>query len=99
LEASYGRRYLKLPGIPEEGMKTCTNKLLVIVDRGPWYRWAFERLRLEYRHERCGTRNRIVRFFGYLEERTAVFHHKMSARNHLQGITNLKALLNLFTPY
>jgi hypothetical protein len=37
----------------------CTNKPLVIVDRGPWYRWAFERLGLEYRHERLGMRNRV----------------------------------------
>jgi len=41
----------------------CTNKPLVIVDRGPWYRWAFERLGLEYRHERFGMRNRVERFF------------------------------------
>jgi hypothetical protein len=50
----------------------CTNKPLV--DRGPWYRWAFERLGLEYRHER---------FFRYLNERTAVFHHKLSTRDHI----------------
>jgi hypothetical protein len=33
-------------------------------------------------------RNRVERFFRYLKERTIVFHHKMSARNHMQGITN-----------
>ena len=42
-------------------------------------------------------RNRVERFFGYLKERTVVFNHKMSARNHVQGITNLKLFLNLFT--
>jgi transposase-like protein len=77
----------------------CTNKPLVIVDKGPWYRWAFERLGLEYRYERFGMRNRVERFLGYLKERTVVFHHKMSARNHVQGITNLKLFLNLFTLY
>jgi hypothetical protein len=55
------------------------------VDKGPWYRWAFERL--EYRYERFGMRNRVERFFRYLKERTVVFHHKMGARNHMQGIT------------
>ena len=25
-----------------------------MVDRGPWYRWAFERLGLEYRYEEQG---------------------------------------------
>jgi hypothetical protein len=44
-------------------------------------------------------RNRVERFFRYLKERTAVFHHKMSARNHIQRITNLKPFLSLFTLY
>jgi hypothetical protein len=35
-------------------------------------------------------RNKVERFFRYLKERTVVFHHKMSARDHIQGITNLK---------
>jgi transposase-like protein len=74
----------------------CTNKPLV---KGPWYRWTFERLGLEYRYERFGIRNRVERFFRYLKERTIVFHHKMSARNHIQGINNLKQFLSLFTIY
>jgi len=44
-------------------------------------------------------RNRVERFFRYLKERTIIFHHKMSARNHIQGITNLKLFLNLSTIY
>jgi hypothetical protein len=44
-------------------------------------------------------RNRVERFFGYLKERTAVFHHKLSARDHAQGINNLNLFLNLFTLY
>jgi len=49
LKASYGRSCLKFL---KKALKMCTNKPLVIVDRGPWYRWALERLGLEYRHER-----------------------------------------------
>jgi hypothetical protein len=44
-------------------------------------------------------RNRVERFFRYLKERTIVFHHKLSARNHIQGITNLKQFLSPFTIY
>jgi hypothetical protein len=44
-------------------------------------------------------RNRVERFFRYLKERTMVFHHKMSARDHVQGINNLKLFLTLFTLY
>jgi hypothetical protein len=32
----------------------CTNKPLVLVDKDPWYRWALERLGLEYRYEGQG---------------------------------------------
>jgi hypothetical protein len=34
-------------------------------------------------------RNRVETFFRYLNERTAVFHHKLSTRDHIQGINNL----------
>jgi transposase-like protein len=90
LEASYGRSSLNALAFLKEALRMCTDKPLVLVDRGPWYRWAFERLGLEYRCERL---------FRYLKERTAVFHHKMSARDNIQGINNLKLFLNLFTIY
>jgi len=99
LEASYGRSSLNSLSFLKKALKMCTNKPLVIVDKGPWYRWAFERLGLEYRHERFGMRNRVERFFRYLKERTVVFHHKMSARDHIQEINNLKLFLSLFTIY
>jgi hypothetical protein len=40
-------------------------------------------------------RNRVERLFRHLKERTAVFHHKMSERNHIQGIK----ILSLFALY
>ena len=99
LEASYGRSSLNALSFLKKALRMCTNKPLVLVDGGPWYRWAFERLGLEYRCERFGMRNRVERFFRHLKEGTVVFHHKMSARNHVQGITNLKLFLSLFTLY
>jgi len=50
---------------------------------------------LEYRHERLGLRSSVERFFRYLKEKTMVFHHRLSARNYIQGVKNL----NLFTLY
>ena len=87
LEASYGRSSLNTLSFLKKALKMCT-KPLVLVDRGPWYPWALEGLGLEYRYERFGMRNRVERFFRYLE-RTVVFYHKLSARNQVQGITNL----------
>jgi transposase-like protein len=42
LEASYGRSSLNALAFLKKALKMCTNKPLVIVDKGPWYRWAFE---------------------------------------------------------
>jgi putative transposase len=65
LEASYGRSSLNASAFLKKTLRVCKNKPMVIVDRGPWYRWAFERLGLEYRHERFGMRNKVERFFRY----------------------------------
>jgi transposase-like protein len=39
----------------------CINKPLIVVDRGPWYRWALERLGLKYRYQKFGLRNTVER--------------------------------------
>jgi len=49
-----------------------------MVDKGLWYRWALERLGLEYRHERFGLRNTVERFFRYLKERTERFYNTIN---------------------
>ena len=95
LEASYSRSSLNTLILLKKALKLCINKPMIVVDRSPWYRWALERLGLEYEYQRFGMRNRVKRFFRYLKERTAVFHHKLSAKNHIQEIKNL----NLFTIY
>jgi putative transposase len=42
LEASYGRSSLNALAFLKKALRMCTNKPLIIVDRDPWYRWAFE---------------------------------------------------------
>jgi transposase-like protein len=56
----------------------CLNKPLIIVDRGPWYRWALERLGLRYRYQRFGLRNTVERFFGYIKQRTKRFYNNIN---------------------
>jgi transposase-like protein len=51
---------------------------LIIVDRGPWYRWVLDRLGLKYRYQRFGLRNRVERFFGYLKQRTSRFYNNIN---------------------
>jgi transposase-like protein len=78
LEASYGRSNLNALTFLKKALKMCTNKPLVIVDKGPWYRWASERFGLDYsmRSSVLGTGLKGS------SERTVVFHYKLSARNH-----------------
>ena len=99
LDASYQRCELNAYLFLRRVLRACKNKPFVLVDKGPWYPWALERLGLEYKHERFGMRNRVERFFRHLKERTVVFHHKMSARDHVKGLLNLKMLLELFNIY
>jgi transposase-like protein len=57
----------------------CVNKPLIVVDRGPWYRWALERLGLKY--QTLGVRNCVKRFFGYLKQRTRRFYNNINTWN------------------
>ena len=51
-------------------LDSCEGKPVIVVDRGPWYRWALERLEITYFHETFGNRNRIERLFREMKERT-----------------------------
>jgi len=46
LEASYGRSSLNALSFLKKALRMCINKPLVLVDGGPWYRWASERFGL-----------------------------------------------------
>jgi len=49
--ASFTRSSLDAEIFLKQILEYCENKPLFLVDKGPWYREAFERLGLEYRHE------------------------------------------------
>jgi transposase-like protein len=75
----------------------CTNKPVFVVDRGPWYSWAFQELGLEYYHETFGDRSRVERFFGSLKGRTRVFFNNINAGR--SRIASLDMLMNIFFVY
>jgi transposase-like protein len=68
----------------------CECKPLIVVDRGPWYRWALERLGMTYFHEAFGKRNRIERWFREMKESTKMFYNNINAKT-------LKSLEELVT--
>jgi transposase-like protein len=47
----------------EAVVQTCENNLFILVDGGPWYRWAFQRLGLVWEHQTFGERNHIEQWF------------------------------------
>jgi transposase-like protein len=68
-----------------------------VVDRGPWYSWAFQELGLEYYHETFGDRSGVERSFGSLKRRTRVFFKDINARR--SRIASLDMLMNIFFVY
>jgi transposase-like protein len=77
--AIWGRNMLIALKFLRMVMDRCINKPLIVVDRGPWYRWALERLGLKYRYQTFGIRNAVERFFGYLKQRTRRFYNNINS--------------------
>jgi putative transposase len=62
-------------------LDSCEGTPVIVVDRGPWYRWALERLGITYFHETFGNRDRIERLFRELKERTKRFYNNVNSKN------------------
>jgi transposase-like protein len=69
-------------------LQSCDGKPIVVVDRGPWYRWALERLEITYFHETFGNRNKIERWFRELKNRTKRFYNNVNSKT-LKSIEEL----------
>ena len=69
-------------------LDSCVGKPVIVVDRGPWYRWALERLGITYFHETFGNRNRIERWFRELKNRTKRFYNNINSKK-LKSIEEL----------
>jgi len=74
-----------------------TNRLLFVVEGGPWYSWAFRELRLQYCHGAFGDRSGVERSFGSLKRRTRVFFKDINARR--SRIASLGMLMNMSFVY
>jgi len=69
-------------------LRSCDGKPIVVVDRGPWYRWALDRLGMTYFHETFGNRNKIERWFRELKNRTKRFYNNVNSKT-LKSIEEL----------
>jgi len=69
-------------------LDSCGGKPVIVVDRGPWYRWALDRLGMTYFHETFGKRNRIERWFREMKDRTKRLYNNINAKT-LKSIEEL----------
>ncbi|MFP3283559.1 MAG: hypothetical protein RXP97_05790 [Nitrososphaeria archaeon] len=74
-----------------------TNRLLFVVEGGPWYSWAFRELGLEHCRGAFGDRSGVERFFGSLKRRTRVFFKDINTGR--SRIASLDRIVNVFFLY
>ena len=76
LHVSKGRSSLEAFVFVKKVLSKCIGKPeLILVDKGPWYKWVLERFGLRYEHERFGKRNSIESWFFVLKYRTKRFYN------------------------
>jgi len=95
VDVSWQRSSMNAEHVLKKALRSCLNKPLILVDKGPWYGEALQSLELPWMHITRGARNRVERWFRTLKERTGRFYNNVNARR--QGILCMKLFLNLFT--
>ena len=57
-------------------LRRCRGRPRVLVDGGPWYRWALDSLGLVWEHVTFGERNPVEQWFGILKQRIKRFYKR-----------------------
>jgi len=83
---SWTRNIMGAEAFLRKVLDACTNKPLILVDKGPWYPEALITLGLKWRHVTFSLRNRIERWFGILKARTKHFYNNFPNNSTIQSI-------------
>ena len=67
-------------------LECCENEPLILVDGGPWYRWALQRLGLRYDHQTFGERNAIEQWYSLFKARVKRFWKRFPYHSSLDSI-------------
>jgi len=94
IRVSWQRNILHAEAFLRRVLETCTNKPLILVDKGPWYPEALQALGLEWMHRTFGERNRIERWFRTMKARTRRFFNNFPVRK--KPIFKIKLFIRLF---
>ena len=83
--------------VTREALGRCLNENpLLIVDHAPWYKYAFDSLRLEWLQLTFGKRNYIERWYRTLKERTKRFFNNFPVRSEERAMERIGMFLHLF---
>jgi len=77
-------------------LDSCEGKPVIVVDRGPWYRWELDRLGIRYFHENFSNRNKIERWFRELKDRTKKFYNNINIETMKKIEEIVKAIATLY---
>jgi len=88
---SWTRSIMQAEVFLRKALEACTNKPLILVDKGPWYPEALRSLGLKWMHATFGLRNRIERWFGLLKARTKRFYNNFPHKSTIQSIKTFLA--------
>ena len=88
-----GRASLEAYSFLRYVLRKCENTPKILVDGGPWYKPALERLNVEWEHITFGLRNPIEQWFGILKHRINLFYNRWP---HNATIKTAQRWLNCF---
>ena len=71
-----GRASIEAYSFLNHVLKKCINKPKILVDGGPWYKPALNRLHANWEHVTFGLRNPIEQWFGILKHRIQLFYKR-----------------------
>jgi len=69
-----GRASIEAHSFLKHILKRCENKPKILVDGGPWYKPALQRLGIEWEHVTFGLRNPVEQWFGIFKHRIKRFY-------------------------
>ncbi|MEM0049331.1 MAG: hypothetical protein QW424_03200 [Candidatus Bathyarchaeia archaeon] len=97
MQSFIGKKIMAAEALLRRVLEACTNKPLILVDRGPWYPEALRSLDLKWKHVIFGMLNRIKRWFGILKARTKRFSNNFPNNTTLKSTkTFLEAFIALY---
>ena len=83
-----GRASIEAYSFLKHVLTKCTNQPKILVDGGPWYKPALDRLGVEWEHITFGLRNPIEQWFFLLKHRIKRFYRNWPYNTKLETVQN-----------